>query len=363
MARQPEVFVRELSPEEAQQLVSVARKSKNRVRMRRAGIVLASMQGRTVGEIAELFAASEGRVREVIHTFNERGFAALDPKWKGGRQAKTDRETRERICRIARCSPRSLGRPFSVWSLPKLRDYLAESGVVAAFSVETLRKILHAGGVSWQATKTWKASTDPDFADKMHRILALYDRPPLDGRVICADEFGPLNLQPRPGRSWFGIGQPARQRATYSRHGGVRHLFGGLDLASGQMFYRIRDHKRWQEFLDFLRQLRRRFPHGRLYLVCDNFGPHKKAEVATWCVAHEVELVYTPTNASWLNWIECEFTALRYFALDGTDHRSHTEQDHALGDYIRWRNQKAMPKRHLAVNSNIRRQDYLPNVA
>ncbi|WP_243658942.1 transposase [Tamaricihabitans halophyticus] len=90
------------------------------------------------------------------------------------------------------------------------------------------------------------------------------------------------------------MGHPARQRATYNRHGGVRHLFGGLDLASGQVFYRIRDHKRWQEFLDFLRQLRRRFPHGRLYVICDNFGPHKKAEVRAWCATHDVELVYTP---------------------------------------------------------------------
>jgi transposase len=63
--------------------------------------VLASVQGRSVVEIAELFAASQGRVREVIHTFNERGFTALDPKWKGGRPAKMDRTTCERICQIA----------------------------------------------------------------------------------------------------------------------------------------------------------------------------------------------------------------------------------------------------------------------
>ncbi|TCP53588.1 homeodomain-containing protein [Tamaricihabitans halophyticus] len=219
MARQPEVFVRELLPEEAQRLVNTARKSKNRVRMRRAGIVLASMQGRTVGEIVELFAASEGRVREVIHTFNERGFAALDPKRKGARQAKTDRATRERICRITRCGPRSLGQPFSVWSLPKLRDYLADTGVITELSVETLRKILRAGDVSWQATKTRKPSTDPDFTTKMHRILTLYDHPPGDGRVICVDEFGPLNLQPRPQLVRYRPPGPAASHLQPSRRG------------------------------------------------------------------------------------------------------------------------------------------------
>ena len=59
----------------------------------------------------------------------------------------------------------------------------------------------------------------------MARILALYDQAaagqiPAGGRVICVDEFGPLNLQPRPGRGWFPRGRPDRRRATYTRTGG-----------------------------------------------------------------------------------------------------------------------------------------------
>jgi transposase len=92
-------------------------------------------------------------------------------------------------------------------------------------------------------------------------------------------------------------------------------MFAALDLATGQIFYRFRDRKRWPQFLDFCKQLRRRFRTGKLYLACDNYGPHGKAEVTTWCAANDIELVYTPTNASWLNWIECEFTAVRYFTL------------------------------------------------
>ena len=62
----------------------------------------------------------------------------------------------------------------------------------------------------------------------------------------------PLNLQPRPGRGWFRKGQPARHRATYTRTAAVRQMFAALDLASGQMFYRFRDRKRWLEFLSVL---------------------------------------------------------------------------------------------------------------
>ena len=108
--------------------------------------------------------------------------------------------------------------------------------------------------------------------------------------MICVDEFGPLNLMPSPGKGWFPTGKPKRLRATFHRTAGVRHMFAALDLASGEMFYRIRDRKRWSEFLDFLRQIRRRFPTGRLYVVLDNFSPHKKAEVRDWCA---------PTTSNW----------------------------------------------------------------
>jgi transposase len=269
VARQPEVFLRELTPDEAQRLVKITRTARDRVRLRRAGIVLASLQGRTATEAAAMFAAKPQYAREVIHAFNDKGFAALDPKWSGGRPRKFGPHVRELICRVARTPPQQAGLAFTTWSLSKLVEHLEKTHRVAA-GVETIRQVLREAGVRWQATKTWKTSKDPRFTEKMTRILDLYDRAAAgqleqDARVICVDEFGPLNLQPRPGRGCrFPSRHPARLRATYHRYGGVRHMLAALDLASGQLFYRLRDRKRWREFLDFLRQLRRRFPSGRL---------------------------------------------------------------------------------------------------
>ena len=79
-------------------------------------------------------------------------------------------------------------------------------------------------------------------------------------------------------------------------------------------------------------------------MVCDNFSPHHKQQVRDWCADHDVELVFTPTNASWLNWIECEFTALRYFTLDGSDYPSHAAQEAAIAGYVRWANRRARPE-------------------
>jgi len=114
-------------------------------------------------------------------------------------------------------------------------------------------------------------------------------------------------------------------------------MIAALDLATGQMTYRVRKRKRWREFLAFLKLLCARWPGQKLYVIRDNFSPHKNPQVTGWAAGNNVELVFLPTYPSWLNWIEPEFAAMRYFALSGTDHHTHAWQGEMTGKYIRWR--------------------------
>ncbi|MFF4776288.1 hypothetical protein [Microtetraspora fusca] len=72
------------------------------------------------------------------------------------------------------------------------------------------------------------------------------------------------------------------------------------------------------------------------------FSPHlttkKDNRVGQWAEASNVEIAYTPTNSSYLNRIEAQFTALREFTLNGTDHADHREQASMIRRYIAWRN-------------------------
>jgi hypothetical protein len=43
--------------------------------------------------------------------------------------------------------------------------------------------------------------------------------------------------------------------------------------------------------------------------------------------------------------VEAQFTALRYFALDGTDHATHKQQGSMIRRYIIWRNNHAYDER------------------
>ncbi|GJF20602.1 hypothetical protein SHO565_11660 [Streptomyces sp. HO565] len=333
-------------------------------------MVLLSAQGMPVAKIAEVSFTSADRVRDVIHNFNADGFDSLYPKYKGGRPKTFTLPERREIKKIAKSKPTEHDLPFSTWSLTKLADFLVAEGVVDDISHEGLRILLREEDVSFQRLKTWKTSRDPDYAAKKARVEHLYaiadgEVIPEDGEpevVLCMDEFGPLNLMPHPGRQWAERGgkhkDPAREprrrrRATYNRYGGVRHLFAALDLARDKLYGHIKPIKKRTQFLEFCRYLRTLYPaQVRIAIVCDNCetlltapDPRKCQRVGDWATANNVEIAYTPTNSSWLNRIEAQFTALRYFTLDGTDHTTHKEQGSMIRRYIIWRNRHADDQR------------------
>ena len=122
----------------------------------------------------------------------------------------------------------------------------------------------------------------------------------------------------------------------------MRHLLAALDLKSNNLYGHIKKRKRAIEFLQFLKYKGSLYPiTERLYIICDNFGPHKTEKVLTWAEKNNVELVFTPTNASWLNPIEPHFGPLRKFALRNSNYKSHKEQGRAIRRYIAWRNREA----------------------
>ena len=120
--------------------------------------------------------------------------------------------------------------------------------------------LLREEGVTFQRLKTWKASKDPRYAEKKVRVEQLYaiadrEAAPENGDpevIFCVDEFGPLNLQPRPGRQWAAVSgkgkepgrapQP-RTRAAYTRKAGVRHLFAAYELGEDKLYGHIKPRK------------------------------------------------------------------------------------------------------------------------
>jgi transposase len=160
------IFVRELKDWEARNLQQTLRRCRSRTAWMRAQVVLASAQGFRVQVIAQLLQLCEKTVRATIHGFNKKGLAILERRHSPGRPPTFSEQDKWSIIEIATSRPRDLGLPFSRWSLSKLRDCLIARGVVESISLSWLRRILQEADLSFQKTRTWKESNDPNFESK-----------------------------------------------------------------------------------------------------------------------------------------------------------------------------------------------------
>jgi transposase len=347
------VRARRLTDQEGRRLQQIVRRGKHgSVRVRRALIIMASASGTPVPAIARLVAADEDTVRDVVHLFNEKGLAALDPQWAGGRPRLISDDDVDRIVEAATTRPEKLGLPFTHWSLRKLATYLAGAAQPVRIGRERLRQILHERGISFQRTRTWKESTDPGRDAKLDRIEHVTSHFPQ--RCFAFDQFGPLSIRPEHGSSWARRNKPARLRATYRRTQGIRYFHGCYALADDQLWGVSRERKGGDHTLAALKSIRAKRPGGyRLYVIMDNLSANKTSAIRRWAARSNVELCFTPTNASWANPIEAQFGPIRTFVMGGSDHPSHAVLARRLQEYLRWRNANA---RHPDVLAAQRRE-------
>jgi transposase len=143
----------------------------------RARIVALSWDGLGVAAIAAGVGCHENTVRRWLHRFNAAGVDGLGNRPGCGRKRRITEAERSRIIALARAVPpgrldRDAAGELSAddergpaqWTLDTLAQAARASGIQAGRS--QVRRILLAEKVRWRRTRSWAASTDPEFAPK-----------------------------------------------------------------------------------------------------------------------------------------------------------------------------------------------------
>ena len=168
------VFVRPLTDAERAQLATGLRSSEAFV-LRRSQILRASARGESAPHIARQLGCDDQTVRNAIAAFNTRGLAALR---KGSSRphrvhAAFDPARGEQLRALLHQSPRTFGKPTSLWTLELAAGVSFEQGLTPArVSGETIRATLRRLGVRWKRAKQWITSPDPEYARKKAPAIA-----------------------------------------------------------------------------------------------------------------------------------------------------------------------------------------------
>jgi transposase len=203
---------RRLSDEEGRRLQHIVRRGKRgSARVRPAMIIMASASGTLVSAIARLVAADQDTVRDVIHLFNAKGLAALDPRWAGGRPRRISDDDVAVIVAAAGTRPERLGLPFTHWNLRKLAAYSAgRAGRRGSAWSGCGRSCMLTGSASSASGPGRSPPTRDAKLDRIEYVTSHYPE-----RCFAFDQFGPLSIRPVHGSAWAERERSVRLPATY----------------------------------------------------------------------------------------------------------------------------------------------------
>ena len=170
----PRIFVSSLTEAQRQRLRQGLR-SPDTFTARRCQILLASANGTSPAAIARMLGCTVHTVRNVIHAFAREGLDCLKAKSSRPHSARPylDETLTEALKDLLHHSPRTLGKPTSLWTLDLVAEVCHTKGwTPRRLTREAIRVALKRLGIRWRRAKHWITSPDPAYARKKKHAIA-----------------------------------------------------------------------------------------------------------------------------------------------------------------------------------------------
>ena len=156
--------------EELEALEKLYRTTKDvRLRTRAQMVLLAGEQRMTAPAIAAIVREDDQTVRNWLKRYLAEGIEGLKDRPMPGAPPKITKAYEEQVLAAVHRRPRSLGQPYSLWTLQRLADYMAEQTGIRVAD-ETVRKLLKKGGMVLSRPQHKITSPDPEYLLKKRRL-------------------------------------------------------------------------------------------------------------------------------------------------------------------------------------------------
>ena len=297
----------------------------------RARIILMSAENKSYKEIADKLNVGTTAISKWKRRYLAHGIDGLQDSARSGAPAKFNDIDKAWVIQKAYSKPDG---GYSKWSQRRIAKE-------CNMSQSTVHTILKNHNLKPHKVEYWCGkSTDPEFEEKMLRIVGLYMNPPENALVLCVDEKTQIQALDRSQPELpLREGNPKRLTATYTRHGTVS-LIASLSVHGGEITASKIDQNNAVTFLKFLKKLDRKYRKKKLYIIVDNLSVHKQKDVIEWVnKKRKITMLFTPTYSSWLNQIEIWFNILTKDVLKDAVWHSKEQLIRQLMQYVKTYNE------------------------
>ncbi len=295
----------------------------------RSAIILHLADQRDATEIAAKLHIDRQRVTRCARRVMAVGpLKAIDDLPRSGRRPDITEAARTWLIGEACVKAKHRGYPHEVWSLRLLAAHAREHGpaaghaCLAELAPSTVHEVLNSQPVKPHKVRYYLQRRDPAFEERKAEVLEVYAAAEMLRQIPEADRpVAGLSYHEKPGIQAIASTAPdlppkPGKHATVQRDHeykrlGTLTLSAAVDLVSGFVHHVMTQRHRSREFIAFLERLDAYYPAGTLIcLLLDNHSAHRSRETRRFLASKpgRFELVFTPTHASWLNYVETFFS-------------------------------------------------------
>lgn len=327
--------------DEEKKKIKKLRKSTRDVRMHVKLLVISlHMDGYSNKQIAKIVALDEHTVGTYIKKYRMDGIDGLGSKPITGRPTLLSKlQEDELYITIKEKTPDEVGfGPFKNWTA-KLACSWVEAEFNVKFSIGGMTDLFHRIGLSNTRPTYVLAKADAkeqgqfavEFSDVKKKLLNNEIN-----HILFEDESTIRNYQAIM-RTWFPTGEQ-RIIKTYGKHEGVK-LTGVIDYESGTVYVEENEEFNAQIFIDFLENVLKRYPKGKIVMVLDNSKVHHAKLIDQFLEGNKrLRLMFLPPYSPDLNIIEGLWGWLKDSCINNIFFSKIQEIKRAVRKFIVWVN-------------------------
>ncbi len=321
-----------LSDEDRAELEQVARsRTVPHREAQRAAIILGYYAGESIASIGRRLGLTRLSVSKWVAKALAVGpLAALKDNYHRPKEPVIGDDAKAWVVHVACSKPKDLGYAAEVWSRQALARHIREHAVEAGFPAlsraakATVHRILAEQPLHPEKIKYYLERRDPEFDEKMRRVLIVYQDVALQNAKRAAGETASnvitVSVDEKPGVQAIGNTTPdlppvpgkhpkIGRDGEYERFG-TCSILAALDLQDGHVTARVEDRHRSVEFIGLLSDLDAKYaPDCIIRIILDNHSAHISKETQEFLSRHpnRFQYVLTPKHGSWLNIVETLF--------------------------------------------------------
>lgn len=347
---------RPLTEDERQRLVNYRAGTHKNHRAKAVALLMAE-EGKSMEEISKAAGVTPTSIYRWLRLFREKGVDFIETKVDAVGHQKLWEQRTIRLFELLHAPPAAFGVNRTTWTHQAIMEaYLRTHG--ESLPSGAIKRIIKKSGYAWRRARMVLTSPDPEYKEKIAKVLGVLRGLQGDECFFFIDEAGPWRVKKYGGRALAGKGTvntiPKHQRSK----GSIQFIIA-LEAATNQVTLAFTSNRKAPVVLSFLNELVRKYQSlSKLYLTWDALSMHSSGAINAWITQNNqrseetgavplVEVVPLPAKAQFLNVVESVISGLKRAVIVNSDYPSAEAMQAAIYKHFEARNRYYLdnPKR------------------